>query len=165
MTDILVPILLLVVIALAALVIGRNKKASFDERQLFLRARGYQLGFFVTLACCAAVLVLTEVGALPAASVSLAVYIALLAGVVSFAVFCIVKDVFFGLGMKDRYYIILAAVVVLSDAIGAVGPIMGGTLLENGAPTLGGFANIVTGLGFLVILASLLIRHFRREEE
>ena len=168
--DVLGIVLWLVVIAaaIAAVILLRKERGGskhYDERQLVLRANGTKIGFYVTLIAEMLVLMLAEFGAIPLLSVTLAVFVALMIGVVTFAVYCIGKDVFFSLGDKGRGYCILCAVIVLLDGSLAVSRIVDGTILENGVPTFSSCNSLVMALAFLVILIALLIRKFAGERD
>lgn len=160
---------LIMLVGIVALFFGlrrsRGEHREYDERQLALRAEGYRRGFFVTLAAGAAALVLLEAGLIPAACATLALYIALLAGITTFAVFCIVKDVFFHIGEKGTYYMAVCAVIVLADGAAAVSEIVNGTILENGVPTFTSCSSLILALLFLVILVALLVRRSRGERD
>ena len=159
----------LVFVAVIAVVVWLLRKepdrGTFDERQLTLRAAGYRRSFFVTLAASFLVLFLTELEAIPAASVTLAMFAALMIGLVTFAVYCITKDVFFHVGEKGSYFRILCAVIVALDGVPAATRIADGSLLENGVPTFEGCNGLVMALAFLVILIALLVRKPSREED
>lgn len=154
--------------AVAAVILLRKERGGgkhYDERQLVLRANGTKIGFYVTLIAEMLVLMLAEFGAIPPASVTLAVFVALMVGVVTFAVYCIAKDVFFSIGDKGRNYRILCAVIVLLDGAAAASRIVDGTILEDGAPTFGSCNALVLALSFLVILIALLVRNGREESD
>lgn len=158
---------MVVVIAVAVYLARKEepKDEKFDERQLLLRTEGYKKGFFATLATGALAVFLLEVEIIPAACATLAMYIALMAGIVIFAVFCIVKDAFFSIGEKGTYYIGLCAVIVLVDGATAVFQIATGTILENGVPTFESCNSLILTLLFLVILVALLIRKSAGERD
>lgn len=160
---------LFVVVVIVALVIvlrrGRGENRNYDERQLALRAEGYRRGFFVTFFLEMAVLFLLETGIIPTPCATLAVYAALLAGVLTFAVFCIVKDVFFHVGEKGSYYLVVCGIIVLVDGAAAVSRIVDGSVLENGLPTFDGCNALLLTLTFLVILIALLVRKYAGERD
>lgn len=143
----------------------RDESGQFDERQLALRAEGYRKGFFTAVAVGAVALFLVEAELIPPACATLALYIALLAGIVTFAVFCIVKDVFFRIGEKGTYYMILCAVIVLADGVSAASRIADGSFLENGVPTFASCNSLVMALAFLVVLIALLVRKYAGERD
>ena len=168
--EVLETVIWFVVIAviIAAVVVLRKQRGGdkrYDERQLTLRAAGYRLAFFVTLLASVVVLFLAEVQIIPAASVTLAIFVAVMAGIVTFAVFCIGNGVFFSLGDKGNYYRVLFAVIFVIDAVVAGTRIADGSILENGVPTYMSCNSLVMALSFLVILAALLVRRDRGEED
>ena len=168
--DALEAIIWIVVIAviIAAIAILRKQRGGdkrYDERQMTLRAEGYRLAFFVTLIAGVVVLLLAELEILPAASFTLALFIALMVGIVTFAVFCIVHEVFFSLGDKGNYYRVLFGVIVLIDGFVAGTRIADGTILENGVPTFASSSSLVMTLAFLVIFVALLVRRDREVDD
>ena len=160
---------LAVILVITVIVVLIRKKTptdgGYDERQMTLRAEGYRRGFFGTLIAAGLAILLLEFGVIPAASASLAVFTALMIGLVVFAVFCIMKDVFFRIGEVSKRRIVLYAVIVLLDGGAAVSRIADGSLLENGVPTFASCNSIVMALSFIVILAAILIRRAAGEED
>lgn len=158
-----------VVAVIIALIVGlrksRPENRQYDERQLALRAEGYRKGFFVTVVAGAIALFLAEMKIIPAASVTLAMFVALMAGIVTFAVFCIVKDVFFHIGEKGTFYRVLCALIVIMDGVVAGIRIADGTVFENGVPTFESVSYLVMALSFLVIFIALMVRRSDREED
>jgi hypothetical protein len=157
-----------IAVIIAAVVLLRKERGGdkrYDERQMTLRAAGYRLAFFVTLVAGFAVLFLAEMEILPAASFTMALFIAIMAGVVTFAVFCIVNDVFFSIGEKGNYYRVLFGVIVLINGFVAGTRIADGTFLENGVPTFSGCSSLIMALSFLVIFVALLVRRGREEDD
>ena len=166
--DFLVCLIAALALALAVYLVWKKKgdrDARYDERQLALRAAGYRRSFFVTLIAEAVALFLVEMEVIPLAAATLAVFVALLIGIVTFAVYCIVKDVFFRIGEKRTYYILLCAVIVVMDGITAATRIVSGTFLQNGVPTFESSSALVLALAFLVILIALLVRRDRGEDD
>ena len=156
-----------VVIALAVYLVWKKRDAGtqgFDERQLPLRAQGYRKSFFVTLVAEVAALLLVEMEIIPLACATLAFFIAVMIGIVTFAVFCIMKDVFFRIGEKGTYYLVLCAAVAVMDGIMAITRFADGSILENGLPTFESCNSLVVALSFIVIFAALLARRIRGEE-
>lgn len=137
----------------------------YDERQLMLREKGYRLGFFVTLIAEALVLLLLEYDVIPAASATMAVYTALIAGVAVFAVFCAMQDVFFPMGEKGTTSLVLWAGLALVNGLSAGIRIANGTMVRNGAIRFSDGSYIVNAALFLTILAACLIRRFVKERE
>ena len=165
--GILTGVLLVLILAVVVWVMRRRETAgrSFDERQLTLRARGTQLGFFVTLIAEAAVMFLIEMGLIPLPCATLAIFTAIMAGVVTFAVFCIRRDVFFRVGERGTYYLCLAAVIVVLDGITTGVRIAEGSFLTDGLPTFDSGSAAVMGVSFLVIFAAILARRLTGERD
>ena len=159
-------VILIIIIALIGLMKKKERDAvRFDERELMLRTEGYRRSFFVTIIAGALALFVVELKLIPAASATLAMFIALMAGIVTFAVYCIVKDVFSPAREKGLYDLVLCVIIILADGVTAVGRIVSGTILENGVPTFSSCSSLIMELAFLVILAALLVKRGRGEED
>lgn len=165
--DSLLVLLVLVVLAGVILMVSRSSKRErhFDERQLMLRARGYRLGYTVTVVLMLLLTFLLDYDALTFVSPALGVYAVLMIGLVTFAVFCIMNDVFFSVGEKGGYYIVICAAIVVLDGLIVIARLADGSLLESGVLTFSVGSSAVMALGFLVILAALVIRKLRAERE
>ena len=160
--------IVVIAVVIAAVVLLRKQRGGdkrYDERQMTLRAAGYRLAFFVTLAAGVVVLFLAEMEILPAAAFTLALFVALMAGIVTFAVFCIIHEVFFSIGDKGNYYRVLFGVIVLIDGFAAGTRIADGTILENGVPTFAGCSSLVMTLVFLVVFVALLVPKNGEEDD
>ena len=83
-------------VMIAAWVLSRKAKkaAEYDEMQLKIRARGYQIGFFTALGLLIVLILLLELDAFSFATPSFAVYAVLIISVVVFAAYCILHDAF-----------------------------------------------------------------------
>ena len=165
--DLFAPLMVIILLVFAVIVAlkAKRKTQTYDERQLSLRAEGYKRGFTVTVLAGVAALYLVDFGVIPVACATLAMWIALLAGILTFAVFCIMKDVFFAIGEKGTYYIVLVAVIVLADGAAAVSRIVNGSILENGLPTFQSCNALTLAICFLVILVALIVRRSRGEDD
>ena len=166
-SDFIVPLIVVIVmivaIALGTRTVRRTRK--YDERQGLLRAKGYKLGYTVTILLEVAALFLVEFGVIPLPCATLAIWTGLLAGIITFAVYCIMKDVFFAMNEKGTYYIALCAVIILADGAAAVSRIVDGSILENGLPTFASCNSLMLAICFLAVLAALLVRRFAGERE
>ena len=165
--DIILILLLTVVIAAGICVVTRSasRDRQYDERQLMLRARGYRLAYTVTLTLLVALLFVLEHGGFGVISPGLAVYIVILTGIDVFAVFCILRDVFFSVGEKGGRYIALFTGVMLLDGALAVSRVTDGTITENGVFTFRSGGSAALAVCFLVVLVALVLRTLRARGE
>ena len=156
-----------VVIAAGIFVVTRSasRDRQYDERQLMLRARGYRLAYTVTLALLVALLFVLEHGGPGVISPGLAVYIVILTGFDVFAVFCILRDVFFSVGEKGGRYIALFTGVMLLDGALAVSRVTDGTITENGVFTFRSGGSAALTVCFFVVLVALVLRTLRARGE
>ena len=147
--------------------VKKNKSADvhYDERQLTIRAKGYQIGFLVTVVAMFVVMLLIDdyIGLGAVIEPSLAVLIGVMIGLVTFAVYCIQKEVFFGIGERPIGYIILVCAVVISNLVIGIIHIAEGTLMENGQVQFEKGSSLVIGISFLVIGIALLIKQAGRK--
>lgn len=145
---------------------SRTKDAHYDEMQMLIRGAGYRIGFFVTLICLFVFALLTEL-ADPFSTViapSLCMWTAGFAGIVTFVVYCIMKDAFYAVGQNRKSYIILCACIVAVNVIGSAGHFRAGTLFSREAG-FAGYSNLLCAVSFLIILISLAIREIRGRKE
>lgn len=168
----IIGIIIVIAIVAAALFFWRAVRGErarddrqYDERQLMLREKGYRLGFFVTLIAEALVLLLLEYDVIPAASATMAVYTALIAGVAVFAVFCAMQDVFFPMGEKGTTSLVLWAGLALVNGLSAGIRIANGTMVEHGAIRLTNGSYLVNAVLFLTILIAVLVRRAMGERD
>lgn len=170
--GIVIGILIVIAVIAAALFFLRAVKDErkrderrYDERQLMLRAKGYRLGFFTTMIAETLVVLLLEFDVIPAASASMAVYTALIVGIAVFAVFCVMRDVFFPLGEKGTTSLALWAVLALVNGVSAGIRIANGTMVENGAIRFMNGSYLVDALLFFTILVAVLARRLMGERD
>ncbi len=159
------PVLGLLLAVLIALIL-RKKSADpeYDERQQLLRGKAYQHAFIVSMFYGVLYGVLTVSTGLHFMEDGAAVFIGAFLGLMVFAVECVWKDAFFTVRRTPRTYILLYAVITLSQIIGTVSEIRAGTLIENGLLT-GRCLYPAMALTFLAILVTILIRRITEKEE
>ncbi len=158
------------IVALLVLLIWLIKRKSaqsqhYDEMQLKIRADGYRLGFFVTLFLIVAAILAVECGLDQYIASSLVMFTALMAGIVSFAVYCVMKEAFFSIGDKGGFYIVICLIIVLLDGGLSVSRIVDGSFWEGGAVSFPHGAGLVCALAFLVLLVALLIKKLQLRKE
>lgn len=142
-----------------------RREKHYDEMQLQIRANGYKLGFFTILALLVVLMLLSEEGLFSLVSPSLALFAALLIGVVTFAVYCIRHGAFLSVGDKGKSYLAVLALVTLSNGGVALNRLLGGRMLENGLVTLDFGAPALVFAGFVIILAVLAAQIARSGKE
>ncbi len=162
MSNILFPIITLIVIALLVYVMANAKKKDdhFDEMQLIKRLNGYKLGFFVLL---------IELGVYAGLSAfytdlkdrvepSIAIFMILLVGILCFAVYCIFNEAFFAMGENTKVYSVICAAVVLINCVNAYSSISKGDFLKDGVITFDGTGNIAAAAVFAIILVCIIVK-------
>ena len=137
---------------------GQNNH--YDEMQLSIRLKGYKIGFFVTLTGLFILIFLMECSNVFESKVSASFALGLVgfAGIVTFAVYCILKDAFYSIGQNRRSYMILCLIVILSNGIGMIGSVREWMDSEDKALTFVNSANLLCGVSFLIILIALIAK-------
>ncbi len=135
-----------------------GKKQHYDEMQLKIRADGYRLGYFVTIALLLVLLPVLDSDLIQFISPSFAVYVVMMVGIVSSVVYCIFKGAFFQIGQNGTYYIVFCAFIGLLNTGMGILRIADGSLYENGVITFASGASFICGLSFVVVLAALVIK-------
>ena len=89
-----------------------------------------------------------------------------MAGLVTFAVQCILNDAFFGLEDASKGYMALIIAIVASNLLLGILRIIDGSLWVNGVFkfTKGG-SNLIMASGFAIVLVALLIKRARGKNE
>ncbi len=142
-----------------------KKECEYDEMQLKIRAKGYQVGFYTALFLMLVLVLLSELNWLTVVTPGFAVYAALMVSVTVFAVYCILHDAFLAVhGNANRYFGLFGMIVVL-EGIVSVRYIIDGEMLENGKLTFGGGAPAMMCVCFLAILIALIVKTVRDRKE
>lgn len=137
---------------------ARKRDCEYDEMQLKIRAKGYQIGFHTALCLIMVLILLSELDWFTFFTPGFAAFAALIISVTIFAVYCILHDAFVGLRSNPRQYVILFSIVILAQALGALRYWTAGELLENGRLTFGSGASTVMVVCFLAILITLIVK-------
>jgi len=170
MEALLVGITLAAAIAVALLIRKKISKQNthYDERQLMLRAAGYRIGFIGTIAAVFVLIFLYSFdgGIEDVIEPALSMFIAVMIGIVVFAVYCIRKGAFLQINANGNSYIILLLVIIVLNGALGIWRMVDGTLWENGVMmfTRGG-SNLVLAIGFFIVLVALLADNTRRKGE
>ena len=98
---------LFVIVMVAAWALTRKARCSekFDEMQLKIRARGYQIGFFTALGLMMVLAFLLETGCVTIMSPGLLALTALMISVTVFAIYCITHEAFLSIRGDGKNHI------------------------------------------------------------
>ena len=155
-----------IIVAAVALVLrNRNKVCEYDEMQLKIRAKGYQIGFFAALILMLCLVLLWETGLLTVVTPGFAIYAAMLISVTVFAIYCILHDDFLAINGKPNLYIGIFSAIVLLQGATTVRYLMEGEILEDGKLTFGSGAPALMFVCFLAILITLIVKTVRNRKE
>ena len=151
---------LMILLLVAAWVLFRKKRCTeqYDERQLRIRARGYQIGFFTALILLFILALLFETNSLTVITPGLTVLTALLISVTVFAVYCINHDAFLAIRGDGKSQILLYSIIVLVEIANVIRHIAIGELMDDGKVNFTLGSAVVVGLCFLVMLVTLVIK-------
>ena len=158
---------LLVIVMVAAWALTRKARCNdkFDEMQLKIRSRGYQIGFFTALGLMMVLAFLLETGCITVVTPGLLALTALMISVTVFAVYCITHEAFLSIRGDGKNHILLYAVIIIVEIVNIVRHAVMGTMLENGKLEFGVGAGIVMCVCFAVILATLIVKKIRVGKE
>ena len=144
---------------------NRNKENEYDEMQLKIRAKGYQIGFFTALVLMMMLVFLSEMNLLTVVTPGFAAYAALLVSVTVFAMYCILHDAFLSVRGNAGSYFGIFGFVVLMEGIVTVRYLMEGKMLENGKLLFSTGAPAGMFVCFLAILITLVLKTVRNRKE
>ena len=149
-----------------------RKKASalhYDEMQLQIRGDAYKLGFLAVIALLAVTGLLYDADGLNILNymtTDMLLFLILYAGVTVFAVYSILNNAFFRVLENGNRYLLLCALIVVSNAASLLQNIRSGSFLEHGVLDFGaGGANILGLICFLLISGAIVIRKAGRNED
>ena len=165
-----IPIIIILIIAVIMIIANKGnarKEMHYDERQLKIRADGYKIGFFVTLGVIFTFGFLSDLTDIfgKVISMSFCMMTAEFAGIVSFVLFCIFKDVYYPIGQNRKGYMLLCVCVIIANGVGSVRHISEGTFLEDGMVTFSNCGNILCAVSFLLILTALIMKEVSTRKE
>ena len=158
---------LLVIVMVAAWALTRKARCNekFDEMQLKIRAKGFQIGFFTALGLMMVLAFLLETNAIPLVTPGLLTLAALLISVTVFAIYAITHDAFLSIRGDGKNHIALYSVIVIVEIVNVVRHAVMGTMLENGKLDFGVGAGIMMGICFLAILVTLIVKKMKNGKE
>lgn len=143
-------------------------KTEYDERQQIIRNNGYRLGFY-TILTVQVVLIILAMGGLELPMVTYAQhFVSIMAGATVLGVYCILKDVYWGLNNNIMRYTVLFIFTIILNCIPIVGAAKTGTLIVDGRMGMASL-NIQVMIMLTAIVITLLIKKFTggsgKEEE
>ena len=155
-----------IIVAAVALVLrNRNKECEYDEMQLKIRAKGYQIGFFTALILMMVLVFLSEMNLLTAVTPGFAVYTALLICVTVFSIYCILHDAFLSVRGNAKNQIVIFGIIVLLEAFVTIRNMTEGGMLTDGKLTFRNGAPAGMCVCFLAILITLIVKIIRNRKE
>ena len=165
--NIWLPMGLLIIVMAAAWAMTRKARCQekFDEMQLKIRARGYQIGFFTALGLMMVLACLLETGCVTVVTPGLLALAFLMISVTVFAVYCISHEAFVSLRGDGKSHIALYSVIIIVEIANIIRHAARGTVLENGRLEFGFGAGIVMCVCFTAILVTLIVKKMKAGKE
>jgi hypothetical protein len=144
---------------------GRKKESEYDEMQLKIRAKGYQIGFYTALFLIMLLVFAFEMNLITFVTPGFAVFAILIISVTVFVIYCILHNAFLSISGNAKSYLGIISMVVLIEGIVTVRYAINGELLENGQLGFGGGAPALMFVCFLAILITLIVKTIRNGKE
>ena len=144
---------------------GRKKESEYDEMQLKIRAKGYQIGFYTALFLIMLLVFAFEMNLITFVTPGFAVFAILIISVTVFVIYCILHNAFLSISGNAKSYLGIISMVVLIEGIVTVRYAINGELLENGQLGFSGGAPALMFVCFLAILITLIVKTIRNGKE
>lgn len=154
-----------IIAALIARKIFHREPTIYDERQERIRGIAYKYAFATMCIAAVAYIFLCGIGFEGIIESALAVFIIIIAGVMTYACYCIVKGAYFGINNNKTKWIVLDLVIVVINAVCAVGQIANGSYIKNGVLHLAGTANLICAVAFGGVLIALVVKEMKDRKE
>ena len=158
---------MMILLLIAAWVLFRKKRCTeqYDERQLRIRARGYQIGFFTALILMFILALLFETEWLTVITPGLAALTVLVLSVTVFAVYCINHDALLSIRGDGKSQIVLYSIIVLVELVNVIRHIIIGEVMVDGKVDFTFGSAVAVGLCFLVMLITLILKIRKDKKE
>ena len=156
-----------VVIALVILAFAKKSRGEYDERQVLVRGKAYQIGFFTSLGAGAVYCIASAVLNRQLAEDGFAVFFVLLVGAGAFVVNCIMNDAFFAVSekMKPAVIIIIILAAIVAQYFTIADNVSEGIILREDGVISAHAAPIVTCSFLIAVLAALAIKLIKSRKE
>lgn len=154
--------ILFAIFTLALTKTDNNVKCKFDERQEFIRGKGFKYGFFSMLIC-NALFVCMELAEIPLfAEFEVLILIGSAIGIGFWVVYCIWNEGYFALNEDKKKLMILFAVIAIMNFIVGGIQLARGNVIQNGKLTYYS-TNFICGFLFIVIFLTMLLKKVCRD--
>ena len=165
--NVWLPMGLLVIVMMAVWAMTRKARCNdqYDEMQLKIRSRGYQIGFFTALGLMAVLTLLLEMGCFTVVTPGLLTLASLMISVTVFAIYCITHEAFLSVRGDGRNQIVLYSVIIIVEIANIVRTAIMGSTLENGKLDFGFGAGVVMCACFTAVLITLIVKKMRVGKE
>ena len=160
MTDLLLPIIILVFLVAFVLIISKltkNKNCNFDERQELIRGRAFKYAFFATLIYEAGYGMVSSLLEKDFMTTSTALLVGMYISLIIFAVYNIWNEAFFAFNQKPVSYIVIFSITTICSVLSGIDSIKDGSIIENGLLTID-CIGLISSITFATILITMLVK-------
>ena len=146
----------LLICVIAFRYMNKDKKllTKYDERQQAARGKAYMYGFWACIIATAVVIVL-ECGGIVLANRFTTGFFIIFAGIITQISYSIFHDAYYGINTNKKRFIIVCVLAGLANLLGVIGPIKGGTFIEDGVLSDAG-----TNLMCVIMLFTMAVELF-----
>ena len=137
---------------------NRDKKifTKYDERQQAARGKAYMYGFWATIIATAIVIIL-DVSGLTVANRFTEGFFIIFAGIIAQISYSIFHDAYYGINTNKRRFLVVCIIAGLCNLLGVIGPVKGGTFIEDGVVSDAG-TNLLCVIMLFVMAIELFIK-------
>lgn len=160
MTDLLLPIIILIFLVALVLIISKltkNKNCNFDERQELIRGRAFKYAYFAYLIYGAGYGAVSSLLEKDFMTTPTALLVGMYISLIIFAVYNIWNEAFFAFNQKPISYILIFSITTLCSVFSGISAIIDGSIIENGLLTLD-CIGVISSIAFATILITMLIK-------
>jgi len=157
--------LMVIVAALIARKVFHREPTVYDERQERIRGIAYKYAFTAMCVTSVVYFFLCGLDLDRFIEPALAIFIIVIAGIITYAAYCIVNGAYFGINNNKKKWLVLDFVVVVINAACAIEEYVDGDAMENGTLQLTGNANLICAVAFGAVLIALVVKDARDRRE
>ena len=138
----------------------KNMKGQFDERQEFVRGRGYKYATFTMLVLMVIDLLLEGMGIFEKIVITreLAILFIIVTGILVYALYCIMNDSYFGVGNDTRTYRAVMWAVIVCNLMSGISGLRDGAFTADGKLSFGPVASLIFVVMFAAVMIALYVR-------
>ena len=142
----------------------KRGKGEYDERQELIRCRGYKIAYFTLMICTAFVLCFKAGDGFKYVDTDTAFVISIMISIVVFAIYCIIKDGYFGVFEKPKSVLVELFIIGVANLV--IGLVNKEKWFVDGKLSMGS-TNIICAVTILIVTLAGMIKLLlvKREDE